>query len=157
MCTLLAVTVGCGSAVAAPEPAEREFIATGPFVEAERGERIQLTSTLPPPVPVFDDPCAEMSWYRQQAGLPESFDRIGWRESRCLNRDDVRTFCCHGWWQLYVGLHVRDHRLGPLYAACGVFSADDVNSDTAEDKRRQACAAYALWSVVGDDAWAATR
>jgi hypothetical protein len=38
--------------------------------------------------------------------------------------------------------------------ACGVYSAADVNSNTAGDKRRQACAAKALFDTVGLSAWA---
>jgi hypothetical protein len=138
-----------------------------PIRQAERLGSVQLTEPPAPPAPtttvVSDRPppglddCAEFSWYRQRAGLPAWFDRIAWRESNCRNEDGVRTFCCHGYLQLYISLHVRDHRLGPLYEKCGVDSADDVNSDTHEDKRRHLCAAAALYSVVGDEAWALTR
>jgi hypothetical protein len=69
----------------------------------------------------------------------------------------VKTFCCHGYLQLYISLHVRDHRLAPLYRACGVSTHHDINSDTHEDKQRHLCAAAALYSVVGDEAWALTR
>lgn len=113
----------------------------------------------PPPPPVAPEGlsnCAEMSWYRQRAGLPARFDAIGWRESNCRNEDGVRTSCCHGWWQLNVGLHLRDHRLAGRYHHCGVHSYADVNSDTPGDKLRQSCAAKALYDVVGWSAWAAT-
>jgi hypothetical protein len=117
----------------------------------------QETPTLPPPVEVFApaglDRCAEMSWYRARAGLPEVFDRIGRRESNCRNEDTVHTFCCYGWWQLWVSLHLADRRMAPGYHACGVFSAADVNSDTPGDKARQACATAVLYSVVGLSAW----
>lgn len=106
--------------------------------------------------PTFADACDEMSWYRQRVGLPAVFDSIGWRESRCLNRDDVRTYCCYGWWQLYPSLHIRDHRMAPKMSACGVKSYADINSDTPEDKTRQACYAKALYDTVGLSAWAAT-
>jgi hypothetical protein len=55
---------------------------------------------------------------------------------------------------LNVGLHLRDHRLAGRYHACGVYSYADVNSDTPGDKLRQACAAKALFDVVGYSAWA---
>jgi hypothetical protein len=153
----------------AAEPAEREFI--GPAVAAhaaERGDRYQATPTLPPPpaeptglfglpfAPEGLDDCAEFAFYRAQFGMPERFDKIAWRESNCRNEDEVRTFCCHGYLQLYVSLHVRDHRLAPLYANCGVRSQDDINSDTPAEKQRHVCAAAALYSVVGIDAWAMT-
>lgn len=121
---------------------------------ADRLERWQETPLPAPPTttvgqfaPSGLSDCDEMTWYRVQAGLPAKFDQIGWRESRCINRDDVRTFCCHGWFQLFVSLHLRDHRLAARYAACGIDSADDVNSDTPIDKWRQACAAKAVYDV----------
>jgi hypothetical protein len=121
---------------------------------------------VPPPAPVEDvvappppaDPagmsnCDEMSWYRQRAGLPARFDALGWRESNCRNEDGVRTGCCHGYLQLNVSLHLRDHRLAGRYHECGVYSYADVNSDTPGDKLRQMCAAKALFDVVGYSAW----
>ena len=102
---------------------------------------------------VFASDCDEMHWYRAQAGLPARFDSLGWRESNCRNEDGVHTSCCYGWWQLNVTLHLRDHRLVDRYHACGVYSYGDVNSDTPGDKRRQACAAKALFDVVGYSAW----
>jgi hypothetical protein len=132
-------------------------------VTAERGTQVQMTETSPPPETAPPGPpaglsdCDEMNWYRANAGLPAAFARIGWRESNCRNEDGVRTFCCYGYWQLNVGVHLRDHRIGPKYRACGVDSYTDVNSDTPDDKRRQACAAKALYDVVGMSAWSATR
>jgi hypothetical protein len=109
--------------------------------------------SLPAVAPEGLTDCAEMSWYRQRAGLPARFDQLGWRESNCRNEDGVRTSCCYGWWQLNVGLHLRDHRLTDRYRTCGVNSYTDVNSDTPGDKLRQACAARALFDVVGYSAW----
>lgn len=113
------------------------------------------TEQVPPPStqPRFASDCDEMHWYRVSAGLPARFDSLGWRESNCRNEDGVHTSCCYGWWQLNVTLHLRDHRLVDRYHACGVYSYRDVNSDTAGDKRRQACAAKALFDVVGYSAW----
>jgi hypothetical protein len=131
-------------------------------VTAERGTQVQVDPTQPPPettpaIPSFANNCDEMHWYRANAGLPARFDAIGWRESNCRNEDGVHTSCCYGWWQLNVSLHLRDSRIGPKYRACGVDSYTDVNSDTVGDKLRQACAAKALYDVVGLSAWAATR
>lgn len=101
--------------------------------------------------------CDEMMFYAAQWGLPERFRALGWRESNCRNEDVVRTFCCHGYWQLYVSLFQRDHRTGPrLRDECGVFSADDVNSDQPLDKQRQACGARVVLDIQGIDAWAMT-
>lgn len=127
---------------------------------AVRGHAIQLTE--PPPAPatttIPTEPCAEMSWYRQQAGLPERFDGIGYRESRCRNEDTVRTFCCYGYWQNYISSHLsrqsayRDR----IINECGVTGADDINSDTPDDKQRSACVTYVVWSISGLSPWKAT-
>lgn len=98
--------------------------------------------------------CAEMTFHRQAVGLPEPFDGLGWREANCRNEDDVRTYCCYGWWQLYPSMHSRDHRMIPKLKACGVRGYWDINSDTVTDKRRQACYAKALFDTVGYSAWA---
>ena len=140
-----------------------------PAVATETAVRIPVepsttveVPTLPPetteaPVPYYApeglSDCDEMHWYRVDAGLPERFDALGWRESNCRNEDGVKTYCCYGYWQLYTSLHLRDHRLAPKMHACGVYGADDLNSDTPEDKKRQACAAKALYDVVGYSAW----
>lgn len=141
-----------------PIQLDRPAVATKPAV------RITLpTTTVPaqplglqglPFAPVGLDACSEMGFYRQQWGLPPVFDQLGYRESRCLNRDDVKTFCCHGYWQLYTSLHLRDHRLAPKLAACEVRSHHDLNSDDPLEKQKQACAARALYDVVGLEAWA---
>jgi hypothetical protein len=125
-------------------------------VPAERLDPPVSVEVLPDVAPEGMSNCDEMSWYRQAVGLPARFDRIGWRESNCRNEEGVHTSCCYGWWQLNVGLHLRDHRLAGRYAACGVSSRFDVDSDTPGDKLRQACAAKALYDTVGMSAWAAT-
>ena len=142
-------------------PPEIPAPADTPTATAERCTAVQMSETSPPPAtqpaaPSFASDCDEMSWYRARVGLPARFDQIGWRESNCRNEDGVHTSCCHGWWQLNVSLHLRDHRLADRYAACGIDSYTDVNSDNPDDKRRQACAAKALYDVVGLSAWAAT-
>lgn len=97
--------------------------------------------------------CEEMSFYRQQAGLPAVFDRIGWRESNCRQEDGVRTYCCYGYLQLYVTLFLKDGRMAPRAAACGVNGINDVNSDTPIDKQRHMCLANALYEVDGMSPW----
>ena len=129
--------------------------ATAPAVRL--GPQTTVAPEPEPQPPAGLAPCDEMAWYRAHVGLPATFDRIGYRESRCLNRDDVRTFCCHGWWQMYTSLHLRDHRLAPMMAACGVSSHHDLNSDTHLEKLAQACAAKALYDVNGTNPWKATR
>jgi hypothetical protein len=131
--------------------------------QAQRGPKIQVTPTDPPPSIILPDRppegltgCSEMTWYRIDARLPPIFDRIGWRESNCRNEESVHTFCCWGYWQMYVSLHLRDSQLGPRYAACGVSSRYDLDSDTHEDKLRQACVVKALYDVKGMSPWSAT-
>ena len=123
----------------------------------------ETTTTTAPPVPtgLHGQPfapeglsnCDEMNFYRVQWGLPERFSALGWRESNCRNEDGVRTFCCHGYWQLYTSLHLQDHRLAPRMELCGVSSHYDLNSDNPLEKQKQACAAKALFDVVGYSAW----
>ena len=98
--------------------------------------------------------CDEMDFYRRQWGLPDRFNQLGWRESRCTNDDQVRTWCCYGYLQLYVTLHLSDLRLILHYHACEVDEPGDVDSDSPYDKQRQMCAAAALYDVVGYQAWA---
>ena len=120
------------------------------------------TITAPPePVGLYGQPfapeglgnCDEMNFYRVQWGLPERFSALGWRESNCRNEDGVKTYCCHGYWQLYTSLHLKDHRLQPKMEFCGVSSHYDLNSDNPLEKQKQACAAKALFDVVGYSAW----
>lgn len=95
--------------------------------------------------------CSEMEFYRRQWQLPDHFDTVGWRESRCDNT--AQNSCCHGYWQLYVSLHLRDHRLAPLYARCEIRSSLDVRGEDPLVKQKQACATYAVYIVQGGEAW----
>jgi hypothetical protein len=108
--------------------------------------------------------CQEMNFYRIQFGLPDRFSDqprepqvsfanqgLGWRESSC--RNDVNTYCCYGYWQLYFDLHNRDHRTGPKYAACGVFSITDYFGNDPIQKQKQACAAKAVYDTSGLQPW----
>jgi len=97
--------------------------------------------------------CQEMNFYRVQWGLPAVFDAIGWRESNCRNEDGVHTSCCWGYWQLWIGLQVQDHRMQPRLAWCDVDHYSDVNSDVPIDKQRQACATAQLYAEDGMSPW----
>ena len=154
-------------------PTQRLEVAVSATEQAVRLTPPQTTTTTAPPAPtttaapvgLWGQPfapadwtgCLEMEFYRKQWGLPAAFDAIGWRESNCRNEDVVKTFCCHGYWQMYTSLHVRDHRLAPKMEACGVSSHHDLNSDIPIEKQRQACAAKALYDVMGTSPWSATR
>jgi hypothetical protein len=151
---VLAIT---GIGLDLPPEIDTAAVATATAVRVEVPPPAPVEDVAAPPPPAAPSGminCDEMSWYRQRAGLPARFDALGWRESNCRNEDAVHTSCCHGWWQLNVGLHLRDHRLAGRYHQCGVYSYADVNSDTPGDKLRQACAAKALYDVVGFSAWA---
>lgn len=138
------------------------------FVEAERLKNLIPGETLPlPPEPaptgIQGKPLApegmsgveEMEFYRIQWDLPEYFGcerwMIGWKESNC--RNTVSSYCCHGYWQLYVSLHLKDHRLGPRYVECGITSIADVLGPEPIKKQRNACGAKAVFDISGCGAW----
>jgi len=99
------------------------------------------------------DECAEASWYRQQWGLPDVFDGIAFRESRCIAREDVRTSCCVSRYQLYVRLHLRDDTLRLRYEACEVFDETDLDGPQPIEQQRAACATRALFDLAGLAPW----
>jgi hypothetical protein len=114
-------------------------------------------TTTPWPTGIWNQPyapfglsdCQEMMFYARQFGLPSQFEGIGWRESNCRNEDGVRTSCCHGYWQL--------HQMHFPIPHCEAWSYHDVNSDTALEKQKQACAAKHLYDRAGLSPWSATR
>lgn len=109
-----------------------------------------------PSIPDFGgDLCAEMSWYRQQAGLPEQFDAIGYRESRCRNdapptNSVARNY--RGWWSVGV-MHIRNKVYGPGAAACGITSEWDYYGTSHEQKQASACFAKVLYDHSGMNPW----
>ena len=119
-----------------------------------RGPSVQLTE--PPKSPGGLNGCDEMSWYRQQAGLPDVFDSIGFRESRCQN--DARpslpaASCCRGWWAIHRG-NIRAPGYAAGAAACGITSERDYYGTSPEQKRASACFARVLYDVSGMTPWA---
>lgn len=132
-------------------------------VEATRVSPPVPTTTTTPPVPTglqgqpfapegLSD-CDEFNFYRVQWGLPDRFSKLAWRESNCRNEDGVKTFCCHGYLQLYVSLFLKDHRMVGPFHACGIFSHHDVNSDNPLEKQKQLCGAKALYDEDGFAPW----
>jgi len=96
-----------------------------------------------------------MFWWRAYFGMPAKFDQIGQRESgvgQCDNNAVSPTGCCVGWWQLHH-INFRDHRMIEPFAACGATWLN-VRGDDMDSKRRQACAAAALYREVGYTPWA---
>jgi len=105
------------------------------------------------PVELFG--CEETECSRIQRGLPAYFGaahrQMGRKSSNSGN--DVSSYCCHGYWQLYVSLHLKDHRLAPLYAECGISSVSDILGVEPLKKQKNACGAAAVLSVSGCEAW----
>lgn len=126
---------------------------------AERVTSPSTTTTIPYPTgvnglpfaPYYLTGCDEFNFYRVQFGLPDRFSALAYRESRCTN--DVRTSCCFGYLQLYVSLHLKDHRTVDGVHACGVYSYEDINDNTPLDKQRNVCEAAVVFSVVGYAPW----
>lgn len=116
---------------------------------------VQAVRVDPPTTttPTFEDNCSEMSWYRAQAGLPEAFDRIGYRESRCRNDVTSRTGCCFGWLQIYLASSMRAPGYRDGVSACGVDSVSDIRGDSESVKRAQMCVAKVMFDVSGMRPW----
>jgi hypothetical protein len=110
-----------------------------------------------PFAPAGLSPCDEMSFYRQQAGLPDVFDALGWRESNCNNREGAKynTWCCYGYWQNFISSHLSRHSAYrvPIIEKCQVTGVEDINSDVPLDKQKQACVTFILYSISGLTPW----
>ncbi len=130
-----------------------------------RGTQVQVTDTLPPPPTTVPVPtglhslpfapadlrgCAEMEFYRKQAGLPSDFDWIGRAESTCVNT--ASTFCCHGYFQVHtLWINGRSGR------ECDVYSKWDYDDTTALSKQKAACMAVIVLDESGVCAWDVVR
>lgn len=134
----------------------------GGATASEPADRMTPPTTLPAwPTGIYDLPfapfglsaCDEMMYYAAQFGLPTQFGAIGWRESNCRNSEAVHTSCCWGYWQLHA-MHFAPGNA--IDRACGADSIADVNSDSALDKQRQACAAKQLYDAAGMSPWSGT-
>ena len=119
----------------------------GPATASAPAVRIDPPPTLPL------DACDEMHAYREAAGLPEVFDAIGYRESRCRNDVTSPTGCCFGWLQLYLSssLSAPGYRDGVL--ACGVTQVSDIRGTGDAAKRGQMCVAKVMFDVSGLRPW----
>lgn len=136
----------------------------GPITQASLGIGGPAPAVrVDPPDPPAPEPvgagltgCEEMTAYRIAAGLPDQFDAIGYRESRCRNDVTSSTGCCHGWWQNYISSHLsrqsayRDR----IINECGVNSVADIKGLTDAQKRGQACVTFVVWSISGMSPWA---
>lgn len=154
------VVAHAGPIVTEPPPLELRGAADPSYVPAVRLDPPVTVAVAPPPVPGLHgkpfapadlSDCDEAQFYRVQFGLPARFDALTYRESRC--RNDVHTSCCWGYVQLDVRLHLRDPRVAPGYADCGVGAISDVYGDNPLAKQKQMCAAAVLYSVVGFAPW----
>lgn len=118
---------------------------------------LQITPVMPaPPSELNPDRltgCAEMEWYINHVGLPSVFSSLGWRESNC--RNDVRTFCCYGWWQEYINLWLSNkssYRDG-LINDCGISGVDSIFGTSDSQKLASACAAKVVYEISGLTPW----
>jgi hypothetical protein len=128
----------------------------GPATSASLAKAVRVS---PPPsqptVPEFSSLCEEMSWYRQQAGLPVAFDAIGFRESRCQNDAPPTNSVAasyRGWWSIGV-MHINNRVYGPGAAACGINDQYDYYGTSPAQKRASACFTHVLWSISGMQPW----
>lgn len=120
---------------------------------------IQITATLPPPPtepslnPNNLTGCAEMEWYRAYVGLPVLFNSLGWRESNC--RNDVRTFCCFGYWQEYISLWLsaKSSYRERLINECHISGVASIFGLSNSQKLAQACAAKVVYDISGLAPW----
>lgn len=109
------------------------------------------------------DACAEMNYYRIQAGLPEQFSDqprsgpksqwgYGWRESNC--RNDVGNYCCHSYWGLHAG-NIENHwSYEPFIKGhCEVFGVSDYRGNPPLQKQKAACFARVLYDISGLSPW----
>lgn len=124
---------------------------------AKRGTQIQVTTPPSPPGPPGGlSLCDEMSWYRQDVGLPAIFDSIGWRESNCQNDAPPsipEARCCRGWWAIhYTNIRAPGYKAGA--AACGITTESDYYGTSFEQKKASACFAKVLYDVSGLTPWA---
>ena len=94
--------------------------------------------------------CADMSGFRQAAGLPDVFDAIGYREGGCRNDSVSRTGCCVGYWQNFISSHLsrssayRDRIIND----CGVTGRNDILGNSDAQKAAQACVTFVVWDVT---------
>lgn len=126
---------------------------TGAAVASAPAVRVNPPAPPPPEVePVVTlSLCEDAHLLRVNAGLPDRFDYLAQRESKCHN--DVRTYCCFGIYQIYWSVVSRDHRMIPLIEACGVQYLSDIYGENPDARRGNTCVAAALYSVVGYQPW----
>ena len=120
------------------------------------GNAYQETPLPPPPVefnPERLTGCDEMDWYRNYVGLPRVFNDLGWRESNC--RNDVRTFCCYGYWQEYISLWLsaKSSYRDTLIERCGITGVASIFGLSDRQKFSQACAAKVVYEISGLTPW----
>lgn len=130
----------------------------GPITSQSMGIRLgSIQVTVPPSPPGTGlSGCEEMSFYRREAGLPDVFDSIGFRESRCQNdaRPTLPTAsCCRGWWAIHKA-NIRAPGYSAGAASCGIKSEEDYYGTSEEQKRASACFAKVLYDVSGMTPWA---
>lgn len=124
----------------------------GPVTTAalEKAARISTPEPVSPTAGM--NACDEMDFWRQQAGLPEIFNAIGWRESNCRNDIPSKTNCCVGYWQIHTGNFTAPGYRDGIFA-CGVTRRSDIMGNSDEQKQKQACVTKVLYDVSGMAPW----
>jgi len=120
-------------------------------IETAADSQLDPAVRLNPPVEQLNPQrltgCDEMKWYREYVGLPAVFDGLGWRESNCKN--NVRTYCCYGYWQEYIGLWLstKSSYRDALINVCGISGVSDIYGLSDKSKLGQACAAKVVYDI----------
>lgn len=104
------------------------------------------------------DLCEEMNFYRVQAGLPDRFDAIGYRESRCQNDAKSTTaigVCCVGFWANYISSHLSSQSAYRpfIIAFCGVTGRADIYGPDPLQKQKSACVTKVVFDISGYSPW----
>lgn len=126
-------------------------------IESPANAELDPAVRLNPPKPQLNPDgltgCDEMNWYRKYVGLPERFDSLGYRESRC--RNDVRTFCCYGYWQNYISSHLSPNSRyrNRIINECDVHGVSDIYGNLPEQKLGQACVTKVVYDISGYVPW----
>lgn len=126
------------------------------------GNQTQVTPTATPTglnglpfAPEGLSACDDARFYREQWGLPEVFDQIVYRESRCRNDESVHTFCCWSRYQHYISSHLSRQSAyrQRIIDECGVTRREDIDSNIPIDKQRAACVTAVVYQISGLSPW----
>lgn len=132
--------------IAGPETQGHLGLATATETAVRRGNYEPFigsagTPTPPPPQKSTWTRCPQWEELAEFFGLPDQFDYIMWRESRCRPDVTSSTGCCRGLLQIH-----RIHLPNPL---CGAYTPSDLFQPAAN-----LCVASGLYQRAGMQPWA---